>query len=133
MGLYGATIDITTPLFRRLRDDQTILAQSILMRLSTAPGTYWTHPEYGYPLAELVNEGMTPERAARIPYEIKDQIEQDTDRIESASVTIASAEQTPAGVRVAFVIDVTPRATGPFELVLGILDLTVEILTQRSV
>lgn len=132
MGVYGETIRVSSKLFARLRDDQAILAQSIQLRLETRPGTYGAHPEYGYPLAELVNAGLTADLFARIPGEVKANIEQDTDRIDSVSVAVVSESETPAGVAIALTIDVTPRAGPSFEFTLGVKGLTVEILTGRS-
>lgn len=129
MGALGETIDIGSKLFRRLRDDQAILAQAILMRLTTRRGTYWDDPEYGLLVADYLNAGLTPDTLARIPFEVQSELEKD-ERIERVEVRVDMATATaPAGARLRLTFLVTPATGGPFAFVLAVSELSVDILT----
>jgi phage baseplate assembly protein W len=128
MGIYGQTIDIRSRTFRRLSDDQRILVQAVITRLSTKPGTYWTDPAYGFPLSDLVNAGLTQDALARVPGQVKAQLEQD-ERFASVTVT-ASTRQLPNKSWV-LVLDITiTPARGPeFSFTLAASALSVDLLT----
>jgi phage baseplate assembly protein W len=131
MNIYGETINIDSPTFRRLRDDRQILVQSIRMRLSTAPGTYFTDPEYGLPLEELLFEGLTTASVARLGARIAAEIEKDEERIESASV-VATTIPSGASSKLVFAASVTPIDIPPFSLTISIQDLTIEVLLRGT-
>jgi phage baseplate assembly protein W len=128
--LYGVSIRATDPFFGKLTDDQEILTQAIVLRLSTARGTFWTDREYGFPVTELVNEHLTAAELARIPGKVQAELEKD-ERISTVDIE-ATLESTPAGRRLRLVIRVAPRASGPFALTLAVSQVSVEVLTRGS-
>ncbi|MFO0588842.1 MAG: hypothetical protein U0441_14930 [Polyangiaceae bacterium] len=85
MGNYGETINIDSPLFRRLSDDAAILAQALNMRLDTEKGTYWDDPDYGLSVSNYENAGLTSESLAYVASAIKSECEKD-ERVSSAAV-----------------------------------------------
>lgn len=132
MGSYGETIDISSPFFARLADDDRILAQAVYMRLTTRRGTYFTAPDYGLAVTDYVLEGLTNDALERIPYEVKAQLELD-ERIAGATVT---ATKTPTEIRggYALILDITimKRKGTPLALTLGVSEVTVEVLTRGA-
>jgi phage baseplate assembly protein W len=129
--LYGESIDIDSPFGARLTDDQAILTQAILMRLSTQRGLYWADPEYGLLLSGYVNEGLTPDALARIPQEVQSELEKD-ERVASASVT-AAVTNGPQGVSMTLGIKVTPVQGQDFAFVVAASAVTVDLITRGSV
>jgi phage baseplate assembly protein W len=125
--LYGETIDIDSPFGARLTDDQAILTQAILMRLSTKRGMYWLDTEYGLPLSGYVNDGLTIDALARIPHEVTAELEKDP-RIGSASV-VAKQTTGPQGVSMTLGIQVTPVEGQAFTFVVAVSALTIDIMT----
>lgn len=130
MGAYGTTIDINDPFFRPLTDDRAILTQAIVMRLDTQRATYWTDPEYGLPVTNLLNEGLTDKRLARIPAEIAAELEKD-ERIAAVDVTTRIDGKSPS-LRIILALRVSPVEGDTFPLTLAISDLTVELLTKGA-
>lgn len=130
MGIYGESININSPTFRRLTDDAPILTQALEMRLSTAAGTYADEPEYGLDLSDLQLEHATPATVARLGLRIAAQLEQD-ERVESASVR-PSTTPAGAGVKFQFFADVTPRTGEPLSLVISVKDLSIEVLLRGA-
>ena len=128
--LYGESINVTSPFFARLTDDEAILTQAILLRLSTKRGFYWADPEYGLSLADFVNDGLTPDALARLPLEVQSELEKD-ERIASASVS-ADIVTTPQGASVSLSIRVTPVDGKTFAFVLAASAVTVELLTTGN-
>lgn len=126
--LYGVTIDVNTPFFQTLTDDQAILVQALVLRLSTARGTYWDDPEYGLDLTVYANEGLTEDRLATIGLEIKAEVEKD-ERVSSAEVDLISTSNA-SGVVLEAAIRVTPTGEEDIEFKLAITDVTVELLTR---
>lgn len=114
----GEITDIDDPFFGPLvadatrTADQRVRAQSVGMRLDTAPGTFELEPEYGLPLSGYVLQGLSPDALARIPFEVAAQLELDDD-IASAVVT-PTAKTLPSG-RVSLVLAtvITPADGSP--------------------
>lgn len=125
--LYGESLNVDSPFFARLTDDQSILTQAILLRLSTKRGLHWADPEYGLSLADYINDGMTPDALARLPLDVQSELEKD-ERLASA-VVVPSLTTTPQGVGVSLSIRVTPVDGSTFTFVLAANAVTVEILT----
>jgi phage baseplate assembly protein W len=130
---YGETIDIDSPTFRRLRggallNDRRILLQAVRMILQTSPGTYFTDPEYGFSLEDLIMEGVDAAKLARIGARIAGAIEHD-DRFESASI---AATTVPSGTasKLVFSADVTPVDGETTPLTISIQDLTIDVLLR---
>lgn len=120
MGNYGETINIASPLFRRLSDDAAILAQALDMRLDTKPGTYWDDPDYGLEVDDYINAGLTPDAIEQIASAIKSECEKD-ERVSSAAVTPV-VERTEGGYSLRHKIRVFPVSAGPFEFVGAIFE-----------
>ncbi|MFS8068763.1 MAG: hypothetical protein ACMG6S_20575 [Byssovorax sp.] len=125
--LYGESINVDSPFFARLTDDQAILTQAILLRLSTKRGFYWADPEYGLSLADFINDGLTPDAIARLPMEVQSELEKD-ERIAGAAVS-AAITTTPQGASVSLSIRVVPVDGSAFTFVLAASAVTVELLT----
>lgn len=125
--LYGESLNVDSPFFARLTDDQSILTQAILLRLSTKRGFYYADPEYGLSLADYINDGMTPDALARLPLDVQSELEKD-ERI-AGVVVVPSLTTTPQGVGVSLSIRVTPVDGSTFTFVLAANAVTVEILT----
>lgn len=129
--LYGETINIYSPLFARLTDDQAILTQAVLMRLNTKRGSDWSDPEYGYAISDLVNEGLSQENLARIPVEVALEVEKD-ERIASCTAVVSSIRSTPSGAAILLSLVITPVDGPSFSLTLSINDVSVELLTRGA-
>lgn len=129
--LYGTTIDASDPFFGLLTDDQKILEQASVLRLSTQRSTYWTDPEYGDELTEMLLEGLTQASLARIAGRIVAELEKD-ERVGSVEA-IATIAVVGAVVGVSVAITVTPSAQlPPFSFTLEITDVSVDVLTEGS-
>ncbi len=132
MGSYGETLDITSPFFKRLTNDQAILGQAVLMRLSTKRGTFWSDPEYGLCVSDYLNSELTQDQLVRIPFEVQAQLQLD-ERITSVSVDARTANNGVGGVRIILSMIVTANTGNVFPLTVAISALTVELLTQGTV
>lgn len=128
--LYGESIDVDSPFFARLTDDEAIFSQALLLRLSTQRGRYWADTEYGLDLAGYVNDGLTPDAIARMPIEVASELEKD-ERVGSVSVTAAVTDG-PQGVAVRLGIQVTPVEGATFTFVVAASAVTVELITLGS-
>lgn len=113
MGIYGETINISSPLFRRLSDDAAILAQALDMRLDTKQGTYWDDPDYGLEVDDYINAGLTSDALAQVASAVKAECEKD-ERVAAAAVT-PLIERTEGGYSLRPSIKVFPVSGGPFE------------------
>ena len=112
----------------RLVNGPLAVAQAIARRLITTRGTLFYDPEYGFNLRDFLNE--TVEEGQTI-FQIESGIETEClkdERVESAD---AAAEYIESASR----LRVTARlvlAEGPFELVLIVDAVTLEILSLQS-
>ena len=128
MGIYGETVDIRSRTFRRLTDDQRILVQAVIMRLSTKPGTYWTDPAYGFPLSDLVNAGLTQDALARVPGQVKAQLELD-ERFASVAVEASTRQLANKSWVIVIEITFTPSRGPAFSFTVAASALSVDLLT----
>jgi hypothetical protein len=128
--LYGETVNIDSPFFAKLTDDQAILTQAILMRLNTARGTYWADTEYGLALSNYINDGLTLDKLATIPREVQSELEKD-DRVAGAFVR-ADLANGPMGVSVTMTIQITPVEGKKFDFTIAASAVTVELITVGS-
>lgn len=128
MGVFGETIDVSSPFFKRLTDDKRILTQAIILRLSTRRGVYWASPDYGLDLTEYVNEHLTEDKLVALSTDIKSEIEKD-ERIATATVNLT---MTGGLGSVAIIAEIGIEAADgeSFSLTLSVNDLTVELLTR---
>lgn len=123
MGEYGLTIDMNSPVFRRLRDDAEILKQALQRRLETRRGSDWTDPDYGLLVDDYLGDGLTPEAIERAAGEIKAEVEKD-ERVRSAAVTPKVTVLSDGSVELAPEIVVFPRQGEPFDFVGPIYNFT---------
>lgn len=121
--ISGRTIDVFSPFFAALNDDQRILAQAIFLRLNTRQGTYFSRPEYGLLLSDYIKKGLDADTLARIPSEVQAQIEQDR-RIARVRVVASQQATTSRGVRLVLAITITPVSTPEFTIAIGVDKLT---------
>ncbi|MGK3961317.1 hypothetical protein WMF01_12120 [Sorangium sp. So ce1667] len=123
----GETINIFSPLFRRLTDERQMLIQSAIMRLSTERGTYWNDPEYGYDIVESVNDSFDDARSLALQTDVKAELEKD-ERVETAIVNVRT-EEGDGGTTV--YLDIELYQVGedePLRFTLSVNDLTLELL-----
>jgi phage baseplate assembly protein W len=120
------TVDIWSPVFARLTDDQRALVQAAYMRLTTEAGTYWTDPDYGLDLSDYVNEDIDETRLQTIAVEVKAQLERD-DRIATARVT-ATISGPLDSTALVLAIGVEPVEGEPVTFTVRFSDLQAEIL-----
>ncbi|KYG11405.1 hypothetical protein BE21_57485 [Sorangium cellulosum] len=124
---FGETINIFSPMFRRLTDERQMLIQAAIMRLSTERGTYWNDPEYGYDITEAVNDAFDSARLLALQTDVKAELEKD-ERIESAIVTVRT-EEGNGGTVVYLDIELYPVGEDePLRFTLSVNDLTLELL-----
>jgi len=128
VGAYGKTIRIASKLFRELSVDQEILLQAIFMRLNTRRGKLWTDPNYGLLLTDYLQAGVTLADLDRIPFEVRDEVEKDEDRIDSAEV-VAKISGAATGAKLLLHFKVSPKTAEPFSFTLAVDEVTVEILS----
>lgn len=128
--LYGQTVNVKSKLFRKLTDDEAILAQAAELRLGTKRGTYWTDPEYGLLCTDYVNEGVTRETLARIPNEVSAELEKD-ERIATATVAPTLA-RTESGAAILLAITIEPVAGPSFDMTLSVDGVSVSLLTRGA-
>lgn len=99
------------------------VAQDLAHRLSTPRGGLFYDQSYGKDLRAYMEEGLTPERLAALPGEVSQECEKD-ERVESATVAVTYNNLTEKlSVKISIL-----TAEGPFELVLEVSALTVDIL-----
>lgn len=115
MGDYGESINIFSPMFRRLTEDEAILSQALYMRLDTRRGFYWDDPEYGLSVDDLLNAGLTSDALVNLSAAIKSECEKD-ERVSSVTV-VPAVNQTPGGYEVSPDIRVFPLSGGSFQFV----------------
>lgn len=125
--IFGESINIDSPTFRRTRDDARIGAQAIEMRLKTRRGTYFDDPDYGLLLDDLLLDAAPAGARARIAADIAGEIEKD-ERVESSTVTFSSESEG----RVVFSGSVTFINGQTFPLTISIQDLSVDVLLQGA-
>ena len=132
MGHFGTSIALDSPSFASTDDDRRILMDAVVMRLSTRKGTYWTQPDYGYPIADLVKATITVDSLARIPGDVQAEIEKDQ-RIRSAKVTATTeATNQRGGMRLVLSIEVTPVSGPTVNFAVAVTDVTVELLMREG-
>ena len=105
--ISGRTINVRSPFFAALDDDQRILAQAVFLRLTTRQGSYWSRPEYGLLLSDYLKKGLDDDTLARIPSDIQGQLEQDR-RIARREVTARTETTQPRGARLIVPLTITP-------------------------
>lgn len=108
-----------------------ILQNAIVRRLSTPRGTFWTDPDYGYDVVDLVNEGLTNDGLARIPLEIKQEISKE-ERVRSCEVEVTELSGSIDSKVLKVKIYIVPNTIGPFTFTLEINNVTIKTLTGNA-
>jgi hypothetical protein len=107
------------------------LGNAIARRLSTPPGSLAAigdDPDYGYDLRGLLNSEMSEEEIGRIGSDVEAEIMKE-DRVQSAKVV---STYTWASYDLAVEIEILTKS-GPFRLILGVSELTVDVLNEGIV
>lgn len=123
MSDLGQDLDCVTDLAPTMRmvSGRTALAQAIARRLITPRGTLIDDPNYGFDVRQYLNDDLGPRDIGLISAGIVAQCLQD-ERVFAAQASVVLT----AGVLVV-TISLTDAA-GPFKLVLGVSDVTADIL-----
>jgi hypothetical protein len=110
----------------RLIGGRAVLAQDLLHRLETPAGGLFDDDSYGYDLRALLCAALDERDAPRIAAAVEAQCLLD-ERVLSvrAAVTLYRAE---SRLRVAVAVE---TAEGPFAFVVGVTDVTLELLETR--
>lgn len=98
------------------------LAQAILRRLTTARGTLERHPTYGLDLRGWLSETLDASALLRLQQGIQAQCLED-ERVLRAAVSVDGRQPRKLVVRLTLT-----TAEGPFRLVIGASQLTVDLL-----
>lgn len=102
------------------------LALALARRLSTPRGGLFYDPMYGFDIRAYLHMGVTEPELAMLGSQIEDECEKD-DRVASATAKVTLSE----GNRLEVALGIL-TAEGPFRLVLGVSELTVDILGRRD-
>ena len=117
---WSCVTDLTMPAV--MVSGNRVVAEAIVRRLQTPLGGLIDDPNYGYLIANEINDDLSPADVSRIQSGVEEECLKD-ERVVAADVTVTL---TGAGTLVVNILVST--ATGPFSLVLGISDVTVAIL-----
>lgn len=121
-GVDVSCVEDLDPAFELVTGPRAV-AQAIARRLMTPRGGLFYAGSYGYDLRQHLNGTIEPGDEFVIAQAIEAQAEQD-ERVRGASVTVSHEGLTELlRVRIVLVLD-----EGPFDLVLGVSAVTVEIL-----
>ena len=110
-----------------LATGQLNLAYALLRRLSSDPGSLYYDPSYGFNLMGSLNGGFSRTALATLQSRIVAECTKDP-RVQSCACTV-TANGAAGTLTVSLIIE---SAEGPFDLVLGVNSLTVEILNAGA-
>lgn len=129
MTYFGRDTSCTTSLKPgRYVTGARLVAEAAYRRLSTPRGMLRggeAEANYGLDLQGLVGAVATPSQAAALPGQIENELKKD-ERINSVAVTVTKSTEGPGTaytIRIGALTD-----DGPFELVIGVSDVTTELL-----
>lgn len=113
--LYGVSINTKSLTFAPLTDDGAILRQWVDLQFQTRLGFYWSAPEIGCALRDYVLRGLTPEKLAAIPSDIKSALEQD-ERIAGVTVAASTTYTAVGAAQLNLTVTVNPKdpSVAPF-------------------
>jgi hypothetical protein len=129
--IQGGDLDVVTDLpgpYFRVASGLRNIGNALARRLTTERGGLFYAPNYGLDVRQYLNAGMTPQQLSQVQGDIAAEVGKDA-RIDNPTVTVV--QNLPAAR-----MDITiacELAEGPFEFVLGVTSLTVELLTAGSV
>jgi len=107
-----------------LRSGAKVLSEAILRRLITPRGGLFYAPDYGTDLREYLNDEMTDDTLFAIKTDVEREAEKD-ERVQAADATVEKDPAVKNGIKITLAIT---TEYGPFQMVLGINDLTVSLL-----
>lgn len=126
---FGRDISCTKSLRTgRFSNGPRLVAEALFRRFTTPRGMLRGGDEeqnYGLDLTEMVGAATSAADAASLPGRIRAEAKKD-ERIDSVEVTVTTSQNGPATSHVISIAGTT--AQGDFTLVLGISDVTVELL-----
>lgn len=106
------------------------LITALYRRLSTAKGSLFYDPEYGLDLRIFLNSEITTDTLDEIRVAIEQQLERD-ERVEEVRADVTyNLKDLNEDFRLDIKIQVTPVIGQTFTLVLGVNELTVELLEE---
>lgn len=100
-----------------------LMHQAVRHRLTTRRGSLLRYPDYGIDVRDLLSEGVDETALAQIPSAVDGELAKD-ERI-LASETVATWDASASKLTLAITIE---TAEGPFDLVLSVDKVTVELL-----
>lgn len=103
------------------------LAAAIARRLSTPRGTFDWDPNYGFDLRDALNAGMTATQISQLRGAITDESEKDERVLAAAVVVDFNFATSSLSVKITLT-----DADGPFDLILLVTALTVEVLNRNQ-
>lgn len=111
---------------------QKILANALSRRYGTNPGTYFTDPNHGLNLEDILGKGITADTLGTLVLAMKSQAEDD-ERVLQAEATVVSVTGigTP-DARVKVRLSVVPRVGEPFQMTFSLTSDKVSILKGGS-
>jgi len=104
-----------------------ILAEALLRRITTPPGTLDFWPDYGFDVLSLLRESVDQATLFYARQGVINSIEQD-ERVVSCDCAVQYIQASSALV---FSIAVE-AGTGPFQLVVGVSDVAVKLLSYKE-
>lgn len=110
----------------RIVSGATLLGEAAYRRLTTRRGTLLDDPTYGLPLLDLLSADVDPELAATYPGQVRAELLKDP-RLEAVTVDIVETVTGPARAWTVTISGVGSDGDA-FELVVGVSDVTVELL-----
>lgn len=119
---FGTDITAIPDLSFEIKTGIDNLAEAIARRFITPPGGLFYDLEYGRDLRDLVNKRYTPDMEHEEASAIAAEAEKD-DRVISCDATLTMID--PRNFKIALSIE---AADGPFEMVMAISAVTVEVL-----
>jgi phage baseplate assembly protein W len=128
--IEGGDLDVVTDLpgpYFRVASGLRNIGNALARRLTTERGGLFYAPNYGLDVRRYLNAGMTPQQLAQVQGDIADEVGKDP-RIENPTVTVV--QNLPAmTMRITIACEL---AEGPFEFVIGVTSLTVQLLNAEA-
>jgi hypothetical protein len=126
----GGDIDIVTDLagpYMRIATGLRNIGNALARRLTTPRGGLFYDPDYGLDVRDYLSAGMTPQQLSAIQGDITNEVSKD-ERIDNPVVTVVQ-NLAAATMRITIACDL---ATGPFTFIVGVSQLTVELLDVQA-
>ena len=110
----------------RVVEGVELVGQALYRRLTTRRGTLLDDPNYGIHLLELLGSSVSDDVRASYPGRIRNECAKEP-RVDSVTVSITETVE-GAGLTWEVAIDVLTTEGDTFDLVVGVSDVTVELL-----